>query len=101
MREDDILAMKEKENMYDVNEENILAMKEVLGQIKRVSEGSVIRFVSGGRYTYAAVYVGGKWWLTGTGKWYGGNVFDYEEFFTDVLACATDIQVATDWSTVR
>ena len=64
-----------------------------------VEEGTVVKWKSG-VYNYAAIYAGGKWWITGTGRWYGGNVFDTAEFM-DVLAAASSVEVATTWTEVE
>lgn len=65
----------------------------------RIQVGTVLRFTSGG-YTYAAVYVGGKWWITGTGRFFGKNVFMPDEFITQVLQKVTSVEVATEWADV-
>lgn len=77
------------------------ALREQVGSLpqRKVKNRTVIRFTSG-NYTYAAVYTGGKWWITGTGRWYGRNVFDHEEFVRDVLGAAGKVQVATRWETI-
>lgn len=66
---------------------------------KAVAEGTVVRWKSS-IYSYAAIYAGGKWWITGAGKYYGDNVFDNDEFVNDVLKDATSIEVATEFEEI-
>ena len=74
------------------------ALAEDVGRSNRrkMKDGTVIRFTSG-RYTYAAIYTGGRFWITGTGAWYGGNVFDYDDFVERVLGPSATIEVATEF----
>ncbi len=66
-------------------------------------EGDVIRWVSGGRFKYAAIKAGGRWWITGVANWYGAKVFSYEEFVEEVLANAetSNIEIAVTWDEVE
>ena len=41
-------------------------------------------------YTYAAISIRGKWYITGKGEWYGKNVFPHDEFINEVL-CANEV----------
>lgn len=78
--------------------EAIDALKEDLGTVnkRKMKSGMVLRYKSG-QFTYAAVYVSGKFFITGTGGWYGRNVFDYDEFVTDVLGAADKVQIAIEF----
>lgn len=85
-------------------DETIKALSEDVSKSNRrkMKDGTVIRFRSSNdRYTYAAIYAGGRFWITGTGTWYGGNVFDYEEFVERVLGTASKIEVATAFEELR
>jgi hypothetical protein len=66
--------------------------------------GTVIRWVGGGRYTYAAIKTSVGWFTTARG--YDGNgivskQYEYDEL-VEVLSKgdATDIEVATAWEAV-
>lgn len=66
--------------------------------------GSVIRWVGGGRYTYAAIKTNIGWFTTARG--YDGNgivakVYEYDEL-VDALAKgdATNIEIATEWEAI-
>jgi hypothetical protein len=54
-------------------------------RIDLVPSGTVIRFLTHSRFTYAAVFVpAGKmsdpcWYITGSGKWFGTNVLTTEQ----------------------
>lgn len=70
---------------------------------RRVPEsGTVVRFQCGDRFTYVAVFVAHKWYLSGNGRFFGGNTFTNENFVASVLGHygVTDIEVATDWELV-
>jgi hypothetical protein len=62
----------------------------------RIAEGTVVKWKSS-IYNYAAVYAGGKWWITGTGRWYGGNVFTTDQF-KEILKTAETASIATEWA---
>lgn len=67
------------------------------------AEGEVIRWTSGGRFTYAAVKAGGRWWISGNGTWYGGHVFDFEALVKILgRSDVTNVEVADPdaWSPV-
>jgi hypothetical protein len=66
----------------------------------KVKEGTVVRFVSGGLYTYVAVFVNNKWYLTGKG-YFGGTVLSNEQFIEKVLSKVEDIEVATVFEAVE
>lgn len=78
----------------------IKTLKKALKKHPVIAPGSVVVWKSS-IYTYAAVYTGGKWWITGTGRWYGGNVFDTQEFVDKVLADARSVKVATAWEELK
>jgi len=66
-------------------------------------EGTVIRFTSGGRYTYAVIKTGIGW--VSTARYDGGKVaktLDFDELL-EVLGRSevTDVAVATEWSEVE
>lgn len=68
----------------------------------RFPEGTVVRWKSGGRYTYAALKAGGRWWITGTANYYGGRVFDYDGLL-DILGRSdvSDISAAlNNWESL-
>ena len=67
-------------------------------------DGDVIRWVSGGRYNYAAIKTPRGWFTTARG--YDGNthvnaVYDYEDL-AEMLASSdvTEIEVALEWMSV-
>ena len=70
-----------------MSNESAKALRKVLSKnkSKKVADGSIVRFVSGGTYTYAALFVAGRWYLTGNGYYFGGNVFTNEQFIESVL----------------
>lgn len=51
---------------------------------------------SKGRFTYAAIFAAGKWYITGDGGWYGGNVFEDDDFVVDVL-CHPEVTHIDIW----
>lgn len=66
---------------------------------QRVADGTVVRF-NVGAYTYAALWVAGAWWISGTNpRGLGGKMTDDE--FTDTLASCTSAAVATSWELVK
>ena len=87
--------MEEKKADTNVNEA-VEVLKEEFGKRRRVKDGTVIRFVMLDKYTYAAVYVAGKWYITGTGKWWGTNIFEHDDF-VKAIGAATKMEVATEW----
>ena len=67
------------------------------------ANGDVIRWVGGGRYTYAAIKTSAGWFTTARyGNVFVEAVYDYESL-AEMLAKgdATDIEVATEWMSVR
>lgn len=62
-----------------------------------IAEGTVVKWKSS-IYTYAAVYASGRWWITGSGRWYGGNEFEDSEFKEDILAKADAAWVVSGWA---
>ena len=63
----------------------------------KFAEGDVVRWIGGG-YRYAAIKAGGRWWITGTGNWYGTHVFDYEGLIKALnRSDVTGVAVATTW----
>lgn len=65
----------------------------------RIAERTVVRWKSS-IYNYAAIYTGGKWWITGTGRWYGGNVVFTAEQFTEIIKTAEKVEIATSWADI-
>ena len=63
------------------------------------AEGTVIRWLSGGRYLYAVIKGNDRWSITGT--FYGQQVFSYQKLL-EILSRAdvTDIQVVAEWDDV-
>lgn len=53
--------------------------------LERVMDTPLIMWVSKRRFTYAAVRAGDTWYITGSGEWYGKNVFTKAEFIDDVI----------------
>ena len=73
--------------------------KKVIDEFK---DGDVIKFTSGGKYTYVVLKAGGRWWITGVYDFFGvGRVFDFEKLL-EILSDGnvTDIQVASDWVSI-
>ena len=80
------------------------AIKKLQKQLKNKSEddfptGTVIRWRSLGRYTYAAIKAGNRWHITGTARFYGSSDFTTEDFIKKVLMSGdvSDVDIATDW----
>lgn len=67
----------------------------------KFADGTVIRYKAADRFTYALLKTGGKWWITGSGAWYGKRTFDYDEV-VEILGRSdvTDIRVATAWTEI-
>ena len=63
-----------------------------------VSEGTVVKFHHGG-LTYAAIFMGGKWYVTGN-KLLGAAGARTHNQMMDVLAQATYVRLAADWTEV-
>lgn len=57
--------------------------------------GDVIRWIAGGRYTYAAVKTPVGWFTTSANSFVPKTI-DYSEL-VELLAEGTDVEVATDW----
>lgn len=64
------------------------------------AEGTVIRWLSGGRYLHAVIKGNDCWFITRTAV-YGQQVFSYRELL-EILSRAdvADIQVAAEWDDV-
>lgn len=54
----------------------------------------------GGNYTYAAMFVAGYWYLTGSTGFYGDERLTNQQFSERVLTTARDVKVATGWESV-
>lgn len=67
----------------------------------RFPDGTTLRWRSADRYSYAALKAGGRWWITGGGSFYGGNVFTYARLI-DILRRedVSAIEAATEWTVV-
>lgn len=81
-------------------------LRAALASTPRFEEGTVVRWrftpdsFPPVTYTFAALYMAGYWWLTGSGRTYAGaRKFTTQEFLRDVLADATtsSIEVADSW----
>lgn len=82
-------------------DDTLKVLKKSLKKSKKVNDGTVVRFVALEKYTYAAVYVAGFWWITGnSGMFNGVRKFTYNEFMNDVLSDCTNIEVAVNWGMV-
>jgi len=84
--------------------DSVKVLRKALSKRKKnvVEDGTVVRFVSGGVYSYAAIYVNNRWYLTGNGYYFGGNVFTNEDFMENVLGnSGTDnVEIATSFEEV-
>lgn len=71
----------------------------------RVDDLTIVRWRSGGRYYYAAMYVQAtdSWYLTGDARFYGRSVFSNKGFFAEVLNRADrgTVETATNFVGVR
>lgn len=78
------------------------AIRKDLKRVGRIEPGTVVKFVSGGEYTYAALFVAGNWWLTGSAGHFT-RTCSHAEFIERVLSGPdiTDVQVATAWEFVK
>jgi hypothetical protein len=68
----------------------------------RWAEGTVIRWTSGGRYTYAAIKTAVGWYTTsGFNNGYVPKTLSYEDLI-EILAksISSDIAIATEWATL-
>lgn len=67
--------------------------------LELISGLGVLLWTSNHRYTYAAIFADGRWFITGKGDWYSKNVFDPEEFI-DVLLhdLVTDIRIGLEFT---
>lgn len=97
MNEDDIIADESFWNT-DIGR-SLEALREARKGRFVVTEGTVIRFKSS-IYTYAAVFAGSRWWITGSGRFYGRNVFTNKEFLDEVLAEASEVLMASQWENI-
>lgn len=78
---------------------NVAVLREAMNTYPSVAPGTVVRFtMDQRRYTYTALWVDRKWWLSGV--WQGQRRFTNEEFLTEVLVLAEDVEVATQWEKV-
>jgi len=65
-----------------------------------VVDGTVCRWKSG-KYTYIALYVAGRWWISGKANFYGARDFTTYDFVTRVLSRGSEVAVVTSWESVR
>lgn len=63
------------------------------------NKGMVVSFTSGGKYTYAAVFADGLWYVTGGGRYWGKDRFSHKAFM-EILSESTDVRVATQWEEI-
>lgn len=80
----------------------VRALRKRLAKHKKVvfPAGSVVRFTSGGRFTYVALYVAGVWYLSGSG-FFGTNVMTNEQFFETLeRADITNVALVSAWTEV-
>jgi hypothetical protein len=61
---------------------------DIMLQRGRDHRDCVVVWTSNLKFTYAAIYANHKWFITGTGKFYGGNEFSHEDFVYKVLGDA-------------
>lgn len=85
------------------------AVEAIRKDLKRaaVEPGTVIKFTSmdvlaDKTYTYAALFIAGGWWLTGTANHFGRSALKHSDMIgllggEDIL----DVQVATVWEHVK
>lgn len=94
-------SRKKEEVMSDDNATDATkALKRALKARKVFPEGTVIRWISSGRYMYVAVFVNDQWYTT-SANGYIAKVMDTETL-TQTLARSdsSDIEVAATWNTV-
>ena len=67
-------------------------------QLTKLRGRCVVIWTSARRFTYAAVYAGNTWYITGSGKFYPGTVFTHQQFVFNVLGAAavTSIYISTE-----
>lgn len=83
--------------------QNVEVIREIVGdRPKRPEGGTILRFKSG-VYTYAAIFIKevDQWFVSGEGRYWGRNVFEYDYFKDQVLAKAHSIEVATSFEEVE
>ena len=99
-----------KDDTIEVNQDQILATgdsaQRTLANLRqslvehrpKFADFTTLRFVFGG-YTYGALYAASKWYITGTGGVFGGNVFQNKRFL-EIIAQAEKVEMATSWEEV-
>lgn len=80
----------------------VKALKKVLKKknVDEFADGTVIRFVSGGKYTYVVIKAAGFWYISSSADFFGvGQRFTYDTLVFEILARSdvTNIEVAADW----
>lgn len=70
---------------------------------KPFADGTVVAWVGGGLYKYAAIFAGGRWYITGGARFYGGKPSYSDEEFMNILGRpdATDVRVAAEWTVIE
>lgn len=82
---------------------NIVKMlKKEVNREANIPEETVIKFISGDLYSYAAIWVAGYWWITGTANYFGKNKFEHQEFMSLLNKSGiTEVKIATDWELLK
>lgn len=100
----EIIGRADEKEERGINMTGLAALREALAE--KVSDtfedGTVFRWTSGGKYDYAAIKAGGRYWLSGTYDFYNnGGVTDYTGLL-DIFSRpdVTDIKIATGWEAV-
>jgi hypothetical protein len=65
--------------------------------------GDVVKWMVAKKYTVAALYVAGRWWITGKGNFYEGRTDMTHQEFTEILEYTdvSDIVVSSGWESVE
>lgn len=90
-----------------MNESVKTLRKQIKRQPEEVKPGTVLLFDSRNEatrvtYTYAALYIANKWWLTGAANYYGTNAFTHQRFVELVATKEIhNVRVATEFESVK
>lgn len=85
--------------------EAIKALKKALKKkvVDEFEDGTVLRFTSGGKYTYVVIKAAGFWYISSSADFFGvGQRFTFDELVTEILSRSdvTNIEAAVSWTSI-